>query len=403
MELLSFLLALFWAQVASSHMVMNTPAIYSPNRASTWPVTNGGRFPYPCQGFTEIVTRTPITAGGTTLVNFTGSAPHGGGTCLFGLNYHSTPASPYTNDPEHFKTIYTIIGGCPADTAGNLETPDTYRGLDPNGNPDSVHCGNDSGKDCIRQFNIPFPDDLPSGNATFVWMWYNQRTKNELYMNCAPVYIDGKQSDTAPEDSPFVNSLPTMFLANVPGLTECATSQTGDQTGPFNVPNPGNFGVQLITPDPIAAGNCSIAPVAPFASSGTSMPTPALASTPAAAPTTSSAGFVTVTTSTAGYSSPASTPSEISATTSSEIPATTPVATTPAAPSSQSTAPPPASTGGAATPGSPVDCNVPAGTLFCISESEFGICGPDGKGYPQQLNANQICIDGNVYYKDESA
>ncbi|KAM7204734.1 hypothetical protein V8F20_003518 [Naviculisporaceae sp. PSN 640] len=389
MRFTSVLLALVGVQVASSHMVMNTPMIYSPQHASTWPVTKDGPFPYPCQGHTEIVYRTPITAGGSTLVNWTGQAPHGGGSCLFGLSYHSTPSSPYSSDPEHYKTIYTIIGGCPADTAGNLLDPDHARGNDPNGNPDSVHCGNDTGKDCIRQFNIPFPADLPSGNATFVWMWYNQRTKNELYMNCAPVYIDGKDPEGLPEDSAFLNSLPTMFLANIPGLTSCATSQTGEQTGPFNVPNPGNFGVQLIDPDPIAAGNCSQAPVAPFASAGNSMPTPALPSTSSApvstvnpethATTTSS--FVKSTTSIA-YSS------TVSASTAVQTSATSSV-TVPAAPSVA-----PVGDG----PG-PVDCNVPAGTLVCIGETHFGICDVYGKAYPQKLNEHQICVDGQVIYE----
>lgn len=396
----SALLALVGAWVASSHMLMNTPMVYTPEHASTWPVTKNGPFPYPCQGHTEIVYRTPITAGGTTLVNFTGAAPHAGGTCLFGLNYHSTPTSPYSSDPEHYKTIYTIIGGCPAETVGNFLDDAHFRGYDPIGNPDSVHCGNDTGKDCIRQFNIPIPADLPSGNATFVWMWYNQRTKNEMYMNCAPVYIDGKTSAGAPEDSQFVNSLPTMFLANIPGMTSCATSQTGDQTGPFNIPNPGNYGVQLITPDPIAAGNCSQAPVAPFASAGNSMPTPALPSTSSAASspssaqidTTATSGFVS-STSQIIYTSTVATggAAGASATSSSMTPFAPP--TTPSIGATVSAAPSAAPVGDA-----PVDCNVPAGTLVCIGEKEFGICDPDGKAYPQKLNGHQICVDGHVIY-----
>lgn len=422
MDLFCFLLALVWVQVASSHMVMNTPTIYSPDRASTWPVTKEGRFPYPCQGFTEIVTRTHITAGGSTLVNFTGSGAHGGGTCLFGLNYYSTPTSPYSSDPEHFKTIYTIIGGCPAETAGNLEDPEHFRGYDQHGNPDSVHCGNDTGIDCIRQFNIPFPVDLPSGNATFVWMWYNQRTKNELYMTCAPVYIDGQESDAAPERSPFLNSLPTMFLANIPGLTSCATSQTGEQTGPFNVPNPGNFGVQLITPDPIAAGNCSQAPVAPFASAGNNKPTPAFPFTPSApslTPSTASSktsfthltpsngpssthifhtytkSFSTETRSSTSYYSgpPVVTPWKTSATTPVEsiIDTNSPITET-AVPAAPTVVPIGAE--------SPVDCDLPLGTLVCIGEHEFGICDVYGKAFPQRLNDHQICIDGKVVYDE---
>ncbi|KAK3942488.1 hypothetical protein QBC46DRAFT_234062, partial [Diplogelasinospora grovesii] len=250
------------AHMASGHMVMNLPTPYTPEKASTFPITAPGagqRFPYPCQGMTDVAFRTPVTAGSATLVNFTGAAPHGGGSCQFGINYHDTT---YSTNPADWKTIYTIIGGCPADTKGNLEDPAHYRGLDPEGRPQAVHCGDDKGKDCIRQFNIPFPKGLKNGNASFAWIWYNKITAKEVYMTCAPITITG-----GTEEQGFVEELPQMFLANIDGYTNCTTSTTGEH-GVFNIPNPGKYGVQLIEPDPAAAGSCPVAPPAPFAAAG---------------------------------------------------------------------------------------------------------------------------------------
>jgi hypothetical protein len=250
-----------------AHMLMNTPTPFSPDQAATWPVSapgSGERFPYPCQGMTDVAHRTLVTAGETTLVNFTGAAPHGGGSCQFGINYRGLPA--YTADPEDWKTIYTVIGGCPAETAGNLEEAPFFRGVGARGIGDAVHCGDDKGVDCIRQFEVPIPRGLPNGDATFAWMWYNRITAGELYMMCAPVTLVGGVED-AEEGGRFVEELPVMFLANVKGFANCTTSTTGDQ-GVLNIPNPGRYGVQMMEPDPKAAGSCPVAPPAKFEGDG---------------------------------------------------------------------------------------------------------------------------------------
>ncbi|KAK0720142.1 hypothetical protein B0H67DRAFT_462886, partial [Lasiosphaeris hirsuta] len=247
---------------AHGHMMMNLPVPFNPEKASTFPIeAPGGRFPYPCQGMTEVAYRTSVIAGQTTLVNFTGAAPHGGGSCQFGVNYQG---EPYTDNPDDWKTIYTVIGGCPAEitaTPGNLEDPEHFRGLDSDGRPDAVHCGDDKGLNCIRQFNIPIPAGLPNGDATFAWVWYNKITADELYMICAPITVTG--GSELEEGASFVGELPSMFLANIPGFANCTTSMTGEH-GVFNIPNPGKYGIQLIEPDPAAAGNCPVAPPAEF-------------------------------------------------------------------------------------------------------------------------------------------
>ena len=58
-------------------MVVNRPAPFSPDRASTWPLRPappGGAHPYLCHGLTDVVEHTVVVAGGTALVNFTGAA-----------------------------------------------------------------------------------------------------------------------------------------------------------------------------------------------------------------------------------------------------------------------------------------------------------------------------------------
>ncbi|KAK4157183.1 hypothetical protein C8A00DRAFT_40410 [Chaetomidium leptoderma] len=302
MASLHLLLSAFLATLpitVNGHMLMNTPTPFSPDLVSTWPLNapGDGRFPYPCQGMTDVAFRTPVTAGSTTLVNFTGSAPHGGGSCQFGINYHGLPA--YSARPEDWRTIYTIIGGCPAEivsTAGNLEEPPYFRGYGEREIPDAVHCGDDKGVDCIRQFEVPIPKGLPNGDATFAWMWYNRITKDEVYMMCAPVTVTGGVEADREEGKRFVEALPVMFLANIKGFTNCSTSRTGDH-GVFNIPNPGRYGVQLIEPDPRAAGDCPVAPPAKFdapggdhASSASSASTSRSASASSATSTSGSSG-----------------------------------------------------------------------------------------------------------------
>jgi len=177
------------ADIASSHMFMHNPVPYSYHGVSP-AVSNynlNDTRGFPCKGLYDIVEVTTIEAGTSHLVEFTGSVVHGGGSCQFALTYEFPPPA----DPARWKTIYTIIGGCPASAAGNLPEGlfDQFR------NPDGVHCGNDYGVECVREFLIPFGKGLPSGNATFAWMWWNKMGNREAYMTCAPVRIINGQGE----------------------------------------------------------------------------------------------------------------------------------------------------------------------------------------------------------------
>ena len=138
---LAFLTTLsIFGSLAHSHMIMNTPTPYNFQGTSRLvqvnPLSNPA-FSFPCQGLTDTVSVTPLTAGSTQLVRFTVGAQHGGGSCQFSLTYDFPPPA----DKTRWKTIYTLIGGCPASAAGNLPVTST----DQDGRQDAAHCGNDSG------------------------------------------------------------------------------------------------------------------------------------------------------------------------------------------------------------------------------------------------------------------
>ncbi len=143
---------------AGGHMIMNTPRPYNWDMQPLVQVNplSGADFPFPCHNQYGFTSRTLVEAGGTTLVNFTGGGQHGGGSCQFSVTYDEPVDGGDWNKSAVFKTIYSIIGGCPAvfsDESHNLAPAE----MDPDMREDSKHCGDDSGVDCIRQFLIPVP------------------------------------------------------------------------------------------------------------------------------------------------------------------------------------------------------------------------------------------------------
>lgn len=155
---LAAMLLLLSGREAHGHMIMNTPAPYNLHIAPLLQVNplSGDLYPFPCHNHYSFTARTPVQAGGATLVNFTGGAQHGGGSCQFSITYDEPVNGGNWNKSAQFKTIYSIIGGCPAvfiDETRNLPAA----AKDQNQREDGKHCGNDSGIDCIRQFMIPIP------------------------------------------------------------------------------------------------------------------------------------------------------------------------------------------------------------------------------------------------------
>ncbi|KAK0640758.1 hypothetical protein B0T16DRAFT_430810 [Cercophora newfieldiana] len=357
--------------MANGHMIMNTPTPYNYHKSSPLlqvnPLSSSStEIPFPCQGLSTIEEVTTMKAGEPQPVKFTGGAQHGGGSCQFSLTYEYPPPA----DKSKWKTIYTIIGGCPA--GYNPSLPDAAQNLPPtapdqDGRADSAHCAEADSTEigCIRSFNIPIPKDVPNGNATFAWTWYNRIGNREVYMNCAPVSITGGSNDHA-----FFDSLPELFLANVPG--ECS-----NKPGVFNIPNPGRFGRVLEPPTPGANGLCPEVLAAPiFEADGAPVP-PANNKTgpattapapPSAVPTT----LLTITRSVANATL---------ATPYRPVP-------TPSTPSGSV----PSSSGPGRFP-----C-APGAALFCFDATHFALC---GSGVAQERHKLPVadgtkCIDGKI-------
>jgi len=146
---------LIWS-VAEAHMIMRHPTPYNLDvhpMVQVDPLSDSN--PFPCQNRYAVQSRTDIYAGDATLVQFTGGAQHGGGSCQFSISYDD-PSDGGWNASAKFKTVYTILGGCPA------VFTDESRSLPPakpdeDGRANTAECFNDYGIDCTRQFLVPLP------------------------------------------------------------------------------------------------------------------------------------------------------------------------------------------------------------------------------------------------------
>lgn len=96
------------------------------------------------------------------LVNFTRGAQHGGGSCQFSTSYDDPEASNGWNTSATFKTIYTIIGGCPGKFSDTQEANHSNLPLAPvkdrQGRDETLPCNDDAQLDCTRHFMLSIPD-----------------------------------------------------------------------------------------------------------------------------------------------------------------------------------------------------------------------------------------------------
>jgi len=204
---------LFFAGAASGHIRMTQPIPYG--TPDTSPLKASGS-DYPCKlqqvdGF-NASTVTDLKVGSTFHVAFYGKATHNGGSCQFSLTKDRQPSAK-----SSFKTIYSILGGCP--------------GL----------------KGRTTTYDIPVPSEVPNGDYSLSWSWYNNIGNRELYMNCAPVRISGSSAS----DSDF-ESLPNMALYNLADFNTCKTVETYD----VEFPNAGKYVEKGTTYKPMAPAGC---------------------------------------------------------------------------------------------------------------------------------------------------
>jgi hypothetical protein len=179
-----------------------------------------------------------------------------------------------------------------------------------------------------------------------------------MYMVCAPINVVGGM-----DNSDFVDSLPTVFQANIPG--QCTTGNSGSVIG---FPNPGKFGKVYQPIDAGSNGSCDLAGDPDFEDSDAKpvQPSAAPSQKPSPTPVTNI-------------------PSSIAAPSSSTLKSTP----TPQAPKP---------TNGSVDKPVGVDGKVPCdtpGDFLCLDAGFFGIC-DHGWALPQPLAAGTSCVDGKI-------
>lgn len=108
---------------------------------------------FPCKqrkGVYDITERNKIAAGSVHDSQFSGTAPHGGGTCQLAVSMDREPTVNST-----WKLIKVMEGGCPS---SRVDTTDI--------------------------FTFTIPTNFPNGLATFIWTWYN-RLGSVVYKCCS--------------------------------------------------------------------------------------------------------------------------------------------------------------------------------------------------------------------------
>ncbi|KAF6808398.1 hypothetical protein CSOJ01_07537 [Colletotrichum sojae] len=216
------------ATLASAHMKMSSPMPYGASDLDNSPLKDDGS-DFPCKQRTNVYAvegaSNVFAQGAGGQLAFIGSAVHGGGSCQVSITYDAKP-----DKNSVWKVIKSIEGGCPAkNAAGNL--------------------GDNANQANQDTYDFTIPDDMPAGNGTIAWTWFNKVGNREMYMNCGPVTITGSAgSQTAYE------SLPDMFTANIGG---CQTREGTD----VQFPNPGNavdkFGDSKVLEVPAGCGGGS--------------------------------------------------------------------------------------------------------------------------------------------------
>lgn len=374
---------------ASGHMLLAQPVPYGEQTLDNSPLKSDGS-DYPCKqrtgvydlpssGFNEMI------VGEDQPLEFKGSASHGGGTCQLSVTTDLEP----TKDSV-FKIIKVFEGGCPTAADGN------------------------SGSSA---FTYQIPPEVPSGNFTLSWMWYNKIGNREVYQNCAPISVSGGAQDKTDYDT-----LPNHYLVNLPP-SECSSVESTD----LEIPNPGNNVVKQQANSIAAATGpgCAAAAAAQTkgVSGGASSDASATASSygSASAPTAAPSSYASSSASTASSppsygSAPApsaSGPSSYGTSSSPSAPstmATSIVSTTVPtayptlevtgnagihAPAGTGSAPAPVGTGSAPSKGTCSD----NGALVCNGSDQFGLC-DNGKIVWQKVADGTTCSNGQIVKRD---
>jgi hypothetical protein len=184
-------------------MILANPVPYGAPNNSPLDVS-GSDFPCKAVPYT-VATMNNWEVGSQQSISFTGTAVHGGGSCQVSVTTDKEPTKE-----SKWKVIYSIEGGCPAATEGNLDQ---------------------NGPSLDGTFPFTVPSELPNGEMTVAWTWFNKIGNREMYMNCAPITVSGGSDDKA-----AFEALPDMAIANIGG-DSCTTKEGSDYT----FENPGQY------------------------------------------------------------------------------------------------------------------------------------------------------------------
>lgn len=328
---------------SNAHMFITSPQPIAGTAVK--PPLDASGSDFPCHGVTLPTTGgQKMAAGSQQLLAFdlgegANTAVHGGGSCQMSITYETDPTK--LKDPNSWKVIYSIEGGCPTDAKGNLAT--------------AQKCATGNEPECVNQFNFNIPKGVKNGHAIMAWTWLNAVGNREMYMNCINTQFTGG-------DGSEMASFPDMFVANLVSVDQCPTTEDTN----VKFPSPGKYVTTRTegNPYPLAVptgqGCASAAGGDAGSSSGAAKSSPA-----AAAPTSQ-------------------TPAPSSAALSSQ-------AAAPSAAPAPSQAP---ASSGSCTDGT-VACPRP-GEIICIDSTYFGICDLDSCAVPQAVAPGTTCNGGKI-------
>ncbi|KAF2862673.1 lytic polysaccharide monooxygenase [Piedraia hortae CBS 480.64] len=370
MTKLTLVAALFGA--ATAHMIMKTPVPFGVDTLNNSPLVDAAigssGSDYPCKlrtGVYDISTMNNMTVGENQVLSFTGSASHGGGTCMLA----------YTTDKEpdaktQFKLFQTFQGGCPIQADGN---------------------------DGSKPFNFKLPEGTPNGRLTMAWIWYNRIGNREIYMNCAPLEVTGGS-----DNMDFYNSLPNAYIINLP-TSEC-TSIEGSN---LEIPFPGQYIEKDNTSPAAAASGSGCAKLAAAmtqgvsgyhgGSGGSGSAGGSSAASYGSAPTSSAAGsYAPAPTSSAGsYNQPSSASKSGFTTVPSKAPAYTASSYAPAMPSAAPSAAPNGGSGSGNSTNTGSCKGAKDGTIVCNGKDQFGLCNGGSVAW-QPVSPGTSCNNGII-------
>jgi len=392
----------------NAHMFLSSPAPIEGSAPKSPLDASGSNFP--CHGVTLPTSGGEQMAAGSSqllawdLGGGANTAVHGGGSCQISITYETD--ADKVKDPKNWYVIYSIEGGCPSNTVGNLEVAK------------DCSAGGTNGVDCVNSFNFTVPN-VKSGHAIMAWTWFNTVGNREMYMNCVNAQFSGG-------DGSDMSELPNMFVGNLASIDTCPTTESVN----LAFPNPGKY---LTTKMPAA----STAHKYPFAKpsgagcagdggsasggSGSGSGSSVAASSSAAAPASSIYGSASAAQSAAvsqATEAAAGGNAAVTITTMATVTgaASTAAASSYAAPSSAAAMAPSSgpsngtgsgssfgssgsssssnSTSGSCANGA-VSCSTP-GSVVCIGSSQFGLCDTNSCAVPQALAAGTQCSGGTI-------